>query len=85
MPIGGYNGVVVGNAITPRRLLGSSAPPDHRSGEGRPEIAREAIAPVCALFRVEKEASAFSAQERLRLRQSQPVPVFVELREKLLV
>jgi transposase len=82
---GGYNGVVAGNGITRagcwahwrRRIIDAE--------KAAPEIAREAIALVRALYAVEKETSGFSAEERLRLRQAQSAPVLAELREKLLL
>ena len=82
---GGYNGVVAGNGITRagcwahwrRRII--------EAEKAAPEIAREAIALVRALYAVEKQASGFSAEERLQWRQTQSAPVLVELREKLLV
>lgn len=49
-----------------------------------PEIAREAIDLVRALYAVEKQAKDASVEDRLRLRQEQSAPVLAELREKFL-
>ena len=49
-----------------------------------PEIAREAVALIGALFAVERKAKDRSDEERLALRQAQSVPVLANLREKLL-
>jgi hypothetical protein len=49
-----------------------------------PEIAREAVALIGALFAVERKAKDRSEEERLALRQAQSVPVLANLREKLL-
>ncbi len=50
-----------------------------------PEIAREAIALVRALYAVAREAKEASVEERLRLRQERSAPVLAELCEKLLI
>ena len=49
-----------------------------------PEIARQAVALLRALFAVEKQAKEFSVPERLALRQAQSAPLLAELRQKLL-
>lgn len=81
---GGYNGVVAGNEITRagcwahvrRRLI--------EAEKTAPEMARDAVALVRALYAVEKEAKDASVEERLRLRQKHSVPVLDQLREKFL-
>ena len=50
-----------------------------------PEMARQAVALVGALYAVEKRAREFSVEDRLRLRQQQSAPVLNELRERLLI
>jgi len=50
-----------------------------------PEIAREAVARIDALFAVERQAKDFSMVERLELRQKQSVPMLTELHQKLLI
>ena len=47
-----------------------------------PEIAKEAIALVRALYAVEKQGANASGEDRLRLRREQSAPVLAELREK---
>jgi hypothetical protein len=49
-----------------------------------PEIAREAVSLIDALFAVERQPKNVSAAERLKLRQKQSVPVLAELHRKLL-
>jgi len=49
-----------------------------------PEIAREAVALIRALYMVEKQAKDVSVEERLTLRQAHSVPVLADLRQKLL-
>jgi len=81
---GGYNGVVAGNAIT-RAGCWSHARRKFVDAESTaPEIAREAVRRIDALFAVERQAKESSAEERLALRQAQSAPVLAELREKLL-
>jgi transposase len=82
---GGYNGVVAGNDITRagcwahlrRRLI--------EAEKVAPEIAREAIEMVRALYAVEKQAVAASVAERLKLRQDRSAPVLADLRQRFLV
>ena len=47
-----------------------------------PEIAKEAIPLVRALYAVERQGSNASVEDRLRLRQEQSAPVLAELRAK---
>ena len=49
-----------------------------------PEIAREAVELIGALFRVERKAKDCSVDQRLALRQAESAPVLAQLREKLL-
>jgi transposase len=49
-----------------------------------PEIAREAIEMVRALYAVEKQASGLSIAKRLDLRRKQSAPLLVVLRDKFL-
>jgi transposase len=50
-----------------------------------PEIAREAVARIDALFAVERQAKDVSVAERMELRQKQAVPLLAELHRKLLI
>ena len=49
-----------------------------------PEIAREAVALVRALYAVEQRAKELPAAERLELRQAQSAPVLAGLHDRLL-
>jgi transposase len=49
-----------------------------------PEIARQAIEMVRALYAVEKQAATVSATKRLEMRQARSVPLLAELRDKFL-
>lgn len=82
---GGYNGVVAGNGITRAGCWAHWRRRVIEAEKSAPEIAREAVAMVRALYAVEKETSGFSADERLRSRQAQSAPVLADLRERLLL
>lgn len=81
---GGYNGVVAGNAITRAGCWAHARRKFVEAEKTAPEIAREALAFIGALFAVEKQAKEISVAERLALRQAQSQPVLATLREKLL-
>ena len=50
-----------------------------------PEVAREAVALLNALFAVERQAKDISLAERMELRQKQAVPLLAQLHRKLLI
>jgi hypothetical protein len=81
---GGYDGVVGGNAITRAGCMSHARRKFVDAEKVAPEIAREAVDLIGALFRVERQAKDFSVEQRLALRQSQSAPVLGKLREKLL-
>jgi len=81
---GGYDGVVVGNEITRAGCWAHARRKVIDAETVAPEIAREAVDLMNALFRVERQAKGFSVEERLALRQAQSVPLLAKLREKLL-
>jgi transposase len=81
---GGYNGVVAGNEITRAGCWAHARRKVIDAEKAAPEIAREAVALVRALYEVEREASGRSAAERLEMRQRRSAPVLDRLREKLL-
>jgi transposase len=81
---GGYNGVVAGNGIVRAGCMAHVRRKVIDAEKAAPEIAREAVALVRALYAVEKQARNASVEERLRLRQEQSAPVLAELREKFL-
>jgi transposase len=81
---GGYNGVVAGNAITRAGCWSHARRKFVEAEKSEPEIARQAVALLNALFTVERQGKDVSLAERLELRQKQAVPVLAELRQKLL-
>jgi len=81
---GGYNGVVAGNGIVRAGCWSHLRRKIIDAEKTAPEIASEAIEMVRALYAVEKQAKAISAEARLRLRQEQSAPVLTTLREKFL-
>jgi transposase len=81
---GGYNGVVAGNEITRAGCWAHMRRKVIEAEKAAPEIAREAIELVRALYVVEKQAKDLSAIARLELRQEESAPVLALLREKLL-
>ncbi len=82
---GGYNGVVAGNEITRAGCWSHARRKIVEAEKTAPEIAREAVEMVRALYAVEKQASDFSIAERLDLRQKQSAPMLAALRDKFLV
>ena len=81
---GGYNGVVAGNEITRAGCWVHMRRKVIEAEKVAPEIAREAIELVRALYVVEKRARDLSAMARLELRQKESAPVLAQLRKKLL-
>ncbi len=81
---GGYNGVVAGNEITRAGCWAHLRRKVIEAEKAAPEIAREAIELVRALYVVEKHARDLSVMARLELRQEEAAPVLALLREKLL-
>jgi transposase len=81
---GGYNGVVAGNGIVRAGCWSHLRRKVIDAEKAAPEIAREAIDMVRALYAVEKQTKDASVEERLRLRLKQSAPVLAELREKFL-
>ena len=81
---GGYNGVVAGNGIVRAGCWAHLRRKIIDAEKTAPEIARQAIEMVRALYAVEKQAKDACVEERLRLRQEQSTPVLAELREKFL-
>ncbi len=81
---GGYNGVVVGNDITRAGCWSHARRKFIEAEKTAPEIARETVALLRALFAVEKQAKEVSVAERLALRQARSAPLLHELRQKLL-
>jgi transposase len=82
---GGYNGVVGGNEITRAGCWSHVRRKIIEAEKSAPEIAREAVDMVCALYAVEKEARDLSVAERLQLRLAQSALILPRLRGKLLL
>ena len=81
---GGYNGVVAGNGIVRAGCWAHLRRKIIDAEKTAPEIARQAIEMVRALYAVEKQAKDASVEERLKLRRQQSAPVLAELREEFL-
>jgi len=81
---GGYNGVVAGNQITRAGCWAHWRRKVIEAEKASPEIARQAIERVRALYAIEKQAADLSFADRLEVRQKQSVPLLAEIREKLL-
>jgi transposase len=81
----GYNGVVAGNQITRAGCWSHSRRKFVEAEKSAPEVAREAVALLNALFAVERQAKDVSLAERLELRQKQSIPILAELHRKLLL
>jgi len=80
----GYNGVVVGNAITRAGCWAHMKRKIIDAEKSAPEIAREAVEQVRALYAVERQSKNVSIAERLRLRRDQSVPLLAQLHDRLL-
>jgi transposase len=81
---GGYNGVVAGNEITRAGCWAHMKRKVIDAEKAAPEIAREAVERVRALYAVERQSKDASVEERLKLRQQQSAPLLAQLRERLL-
>jgi transposase len=82
---GGYNGVVAGNEITRAGCWAHVRRKVIEAGKAAPEIAREAIELVRALYAIERQARDASVAERLKLQQERSAPVLADLRQRLLM
>jgi transposase len=81
---GGYNGVVAGNRITRAGCWAHLRRKFIDAEKAAPEIAREAVEHVRALYAIERQAQNVTVEERLRLRQEKAAPLLAELRLRLL-
>ena len=80
---GGYNGVVAGNAITRAGCWSHARRKCVDAEKSAPEIAREAVTLMNALFALERQAKDVSVADRLELRQKQSVSILAQLHRKL--
>ena len=81
---GGYNGVVAGNQITRAGCWAHMKRKVIDAEKAAPEIAREAVERVRALYAVERQGKDASVEERLKLRRQQSAPLLAQLRERFL-
>src|ERR1700728_3716628 len=72
---GGYNGVVAGNEITRARCWAHMKRKVIDAEKAAPEIAREAVERVRALYVIERQSKDASVEERRKLRQQQSAPL----------
>ena len=80
----GYNGVVVGNAITRAGCWAHARRKIVEAEKSAPEIAKEAVERVRALYAVERQGKEASVEVRLRLRRERSAPLLAELHDRLL-
>src|SRR6202167_2801007 len=80
----GYNGVVVGNAITRAGCWAHMKRKIIDAEKSAPEIAREAVERVRALYAVERQAKDASVEVRLQLRREQSAPLLEQVHDRLL-
>ena len=81
---GGYNGVVAGNQITRAGCWAHLRRRFIEAEKTAPEIAREAVECVRALYHIERQAQNATTEERLALRQKESMLLLAELRLRLL-
>jgi transposase len=82
---GGYNGVVAGNDITRAGCWAHARRKIVDAEKTAPEIAREAVELIRALYAVEHRGKNLSAAARLELRQTHSAPVLADLKERFFV
>ena len=80
----GYNGVVVGNAITRAGCWAHMRRKIIDAEKSAPEIAKEAVERVRALYAVERQGKDASVDVRLQLRREQSAPLLTQLHDRLL-
>ena len=81
---GGYEGVVVGNAITRAGCWAHARRKFVDAEKAAPPVAAEAVALIKRLYAVEEQAKALDHASRLALRQARSVPVLASLKDRLL-
>jgi transposase len=81
---GGYNGVVAGNEITRAGCWAHARRKIVDAEKAAPDIAREAVELIRALYAAEHRSKSLSAAARLELRQADSAPVLATLKERLL-
>jgi transposase len=76
--------VVAGNQITRAGCWAHLRRKFIDAEKAAPEIAREAVARVRALYAIERQAQPLTGDQRRHLRQEKTVPLLAEFRERLL-
>jgi transposase len=79
----GYNGVVVGNAITRAGCWAHMKRKLVEAEKSAPDIAQEAVERVRALYAVERLAKELSDEQRLQLRREKSASLLAELHDRL--
>jgi hypothetical protein len=77
----GYNGVVVGNAITRAGCWAHARRKIVEAEKSAPEIAKESVERVRALYAIERQGKDAAVEVRLRLRREQSVPLVEQLHD----
>ena len=81
---GGYNGVVTNNQITRAGCWAHLRRKFIDAEKTAPEIAREAVERVRALYTIERQAQSLTGDQRRQLRQEKTSPLLAKFREQLL-
>ena len=81
---GGYDGIVVGNAITRAGCWAHARRKFVDAEKVHPQIAAEAVGIIKRLYATEEQARAMDAPARLDLRQRESAPLLADFRDKLL-
>jgi transposase len=80
----GYNGVVIGNGITRAGCWAHTRRKIVEAEKSAPEIAKEAVERVRALYAIERQGKDAAVEVRLRLRREQSVPLVEQLHDRFL-
>jgi transposase len=81
---GGYDGVVVGNAITRAGCWAHARRKFVDAEKTQPPIAAAAVAMIKRLYAIEEQGKPLEAGARLALRQKESVPILSAMKDKLL-
>jgi transposase len=82
---GGYNGVVTNNQIMRAGCWAHLRRKFIDAEKAAPEIAREAVKRVRALYVIERQAQSLTIDQRQQLRQGKTAPLLEELHQRLLL
>lgn len=81
---GGYDGVVVGNAITRAGCWAHGRRKFVDAEKAHPQIAAEAVGMIKRLYAVEERGKPLSVEQRTALRKRESVPILASLKDKFL-